>query len=77
MARSVLLLIALLPTPAFGWNALGHKVVCEIAWRELEPATRESIVDTLRRHPRFDADFAAATRRFKAMDLSACGDFTT
>jgi hypothetical protein len=44
---------------ASGFNALGHKVVADIAWRELEPATRRSIVEVLRRHPRFDADFAA------------------
>jgi hypothetical protein len=41
------------------WNALGHKVVAEIAWRQLKPAERQPIVDTLRRHPRFDADFVA------------------
>lgn len=45
--------------PDFAWNALGHKVVAEIAWRQLDPATRQSIVETLRRHPRYDADFAA------------------
>lgn len=42
---------------AFAWNSLGHKVVAEIAWQQLDPATRQSIVDTLRRHPRFDKDF--------------------
>jgi hypothetical protein len=42
---------------ALAWNALGHKVVAEIAWRQLEPAERQSIVDTLRRHPRFGEDF--------------------
>jgi hypothetical protein len=46
-------------TPAYAWNALGHKVIAEIAWRELDPPTRQQIVDTLRRHPRFDKDFAA------------------
>jgi hypothetical protein len=43
---------------AHAWNSLGHKVVAEIAWQQLDPATRQSIVDVLRRHPRFDADFA-------------------
>src|SRR3954447_14613406 len=42
----------------YAWNSLGHKVVAEIAWQQLDPATRQSIVDVLRRHPRFDADFA-------------------
>lgn len=48
----------LLAPPAFEWNALGHKVVCKIAWDTLDTDTREKIVDTLRRHPRYDQDFA-------------------
>jgi hypothetical protein len=43
---------------ACGFNALGHKVVTEIAWRQLDDETRAEIVRTLRRHPRFDEDFA-------------------
>jgi S1/P1 Nuclease len=58
MFRIALLLVALLSTPSLAWNALGHKVVAEIAWRQLSPDQRQAIVDTLRRHPRFDADFA-------------------
>jgi len=57
MPRLALLLVALLPTPAVAWNALGHKVVAEIAWQELSPENRQEIVDTLRRHPRFAEDF--------------------
>jgi hypothetical protein len=44
-------------SPTLAYNALGHKVVAEIAWRELDPAARQNILDTLRRHPRFDLDF--------------------
>ena len=51
-------LFALSAVPAFAWNALGHKVIAEIAWRQLESAERQTIVDTLHRHPRFDQDFA-------------------
>jgi S1/P1 nuclease len=43
---------------ALAWNALGHKTIAEIAWRQLSPEKRQAIVDTLRRHPRFDKDFA-------------------
>jgi hypothetical protein len=50
--------VSLAGAPAFAWNALGHKTIAEIAWRQLEPADRQAIVDILRRHPRFDADFA-------------------
>jgi hypothetical protein len=43
---------------AAAWNPLGHKVVCEIAWQQLDPQTRTQIADTLKRHPRFAEDFA-------------------
>jgi hypothetical protein len=49
--------LALVGVPAVAWNALGHKTVAEIAWRQLEPEKRQEIVDTLRRHPRFGEDF--------------------
>jgi len=52
------LFCVLVAESASAWNALGHKVVAEIAWRQLEPADRQAIVDVLRRHPRFDVDFA-------------------
>ena len=43
---------------AGAWNALGHKVIAEIAWQRLKPEQRAEIVGILRRHPRFDDDFA-------------------
>ena len=43
--------------PAQAWNALGHKVACEIAWQQLDGSQRKDIVDILRRHPRFEQDF--------------------
>lgn len=49
----------LVAADAHAWNSLGHKVVAEIAWQQLDAPTRQSIVDTLRRHPRFDTDFIA------------------
>jgi hypothetical protein len=33
-------LITAVATPAPAWNALGHKVIAEIAWQQLEPETR-------------------------------------
>jgi hypothetical protein len=50
-------LLLALATPATAWNALGHKVIAEIAWRQITPQQQQTVVDTLRRHPRFDADF--------------------
>jgi hypothetical protein len=52
------LIVASFIPRAYAWNTLGHKVVAEIAWQQLDPTTRQSIVDVLRRHPRFDTDFA-------------------
>ncbi len=51
------LVILLTQAPAFGWNALGHKVIAEIAWQELNEDQRTEIVDILKRHPRFGEDF--------------------
>ena len=54
----ILLVLLALPTPAHAFNALGHRVIADIAWQELDEPARQRIVDTLRRHPRFDEDFA-------------------
>jgi len=42
---------------ASAFNALGHRVIAEIAWQQLTPERRQEIVDTLKRHPRFGDDF--------------------
>ena len=55
---AVFFVVAISADQVFAWNALGHKVVAEIAWRQLSPDQRKSIVEILRRHPRFDKDFA-------------------
>jgi hypothetical protein len=61
LVRLALSLVALIvaTSNALAWNSLGHKVVAELAWRQLDPSARQKIVDILRRHPRFDTDFAA------------------
>lgn len=71
-ALYAVLLLIVAAGSAFAWNSLGHKVVAEIAWQQLEPAQRQRIVDTLRRHPRFDTDFAG-----KMDDDAAKGDKAT
>jgi hypothetical protein len=68
----VIALASTVTSEAHGWNSLGHKVVAEIAWQQLDPSQRQSIVDTLRRHPRFDVDFQA-----KMEDSAAKGDKAT
>jgi len=54
----VAIALIVISTPAHAWNALGHRVVADIAWQRLKPETRQAIAATLRRHPRFDDDFA-------------------
>lgn len=58
IARLMLTTLTLVAaSPAQAWNALGHKVVADIAWQQLDEAKRADIVAILRRHPRFDQDF--------------------
>jgi hypothetical protein len=52
------LVVLIWPAVSMAWNSLGHKVVAEIAWQQLKPEQRTSIVEVLRRHPKFDRDFA-------------------
>jgi hypothetical protein len=49
--------VACAASTAFAWNALGHRVIAEVAWQQLTPERRQEIVDTLKRHPRFGEDF--------------------
>jgi hypothetical protein len=58
-AALAFIVVTLVACQAFAWNSLGHKVVAEIAWQQLDPATRQTIVDVLRRHPTFAKDFQA------------------
>ena len=51
-------LLAFAASPTFAWNGLGHKVIADIAWQEISEERRARIVAILRRHPRFDDDFA-------------------
>ncbi len=56
---TTLFTLTLLPTPpAHAWNALGHKIIAEIAWQQLTPNQRTEIIKILHRHPKFDTDFA-------------------
>jgi hypothetical protein len=64
MVRVVALSCALLTAaPVYAWNAVGHKVIAEIAWQQFDESTRKQIVATLREHPRFTEDFAPRAPR--------------
>ena len=54
---AALLLAILAASPAHAWNSLGHKVIADIAWQQLDAPMRKLIVDTLRRHPKFAEHF--------------------
>lgn len=44
---------------AFGWSEVGHRAVASLAYALTGPGKRSEVADLLRRHPRFDEDFAA------------------
>lgn len=57
LCRLLSICFACTTSPALAWNALGHRVVAEIAWQQLTPDQRAEIVDVMHRHPRFAEDF--------------------
>ena len=36
-------LVLLLPGPALAWSDLGHRIICGIAFQELEPTARKRV----------------------------------
>ena len=40
--------------PARAWNALGHRAVAEIVWRQMNASQRQSASALLRRHPHYE-----------------------
>jgi S1/P1 Nuclease len=47
-----------LASPAFGWNATGHRIIAAIAYQRLTPQVRAVVDDLLRKHP----DYALMAR---------------
>jgi hypothetical protein len=41
---------------SFGWIATGHIVTAMVAWEDLTPKTRASVLELLKQHPRFEKD---------------------
>jgi len=51
---ALILIAVLFPTDdACAWNATGHQVIAEIAWRNLTPAVRDKVLTLLKQHPHF------------------------
>lgn len=49
--------VALSALPALAFNDTGHRIVALVAYRQLDRETRESVVEVLKRHDRFEEDF--------------------
>lgn len=49
--RLAALLLACAATPVLAWNAAGHRLVAEIAWRSMGDAARQEAAALLARHP--------------------------
>jgi hypothetical protein len=47
-------LVLLLPGPALAWGDLGHRIICEIAFQELNGTARERVKQLIQRDPQFD-----------------------
>ena len=47
-------LVLLLPGPALAWGDLGHRIICEITFQELEPTARERVKAMIQRDSEFD-----------------------
>ena len=39
--------------PALAWGDLGHRIICEIAFREMDDGPREQVKAMIRRDPEF------------------------
>lgn len=50
---SLLFLLGAVAYPAGAWNHVGHRVVAELAWRQLSPQQRETFTALLREHPHY------------------------
>ncbi|HZX30936.1 MAG TPA: S1/P1 nuclease [Rhodocyclaceae bacterium] len=52
MKRILIALLALAAvSPAWAWNAAGHRLVAAVAWRQMSPAARQQVAALLERHP--------------------------
>jgi hypothetical protein len=71
--KRLVILILFAPAVVLGWGETGHRVVCEIAYQELQPAARTELDRLLALDPDFDAYadaclFADAPERIRWQD---------
>lgn len=53
-ALALAALLALPPQTGLAWNAAGHRLSAEIAWQQLDDATRAKVARLLRAHPDYE-----------------------
>ncbi len=46
-------ILALTVLPVHAWDALAHRTIAELAWRQMSPAQRKAASDLLRQHPHY------------------------
>ena len=51
--RCALLMLSVLTLSASAWNAVGHRAVAELVWRQMSPEARRAASDLLRQHPHY------------------------
>src|SRR5258708_5208566 len=57
-AITCLLVWTVAASPAYAWNATGHKIIASIAFRQLTADEQAKVVAMLKKHPRYTEDFA-------------------
>lgn len=60
LCAMTLLCVVALPGRALAWHASGHMQIALVAYDQLDATTQRRLVDLLRQHPRFKADFVAS-----------------
>ena len=66
-----ILILFLLPSPAFAWNGAGHMVTGAIAYNELQkndPQALARVISILKEHPAFDASWSSQIERISDSD---------
>ncbi len=59
-AALVATVFVVLSSQALAWSDAGHKIIASIAFSRLTPQDRQKVIEILREHPRFQADFVDA-----------------
>ena len=62
LSLAVIVLLSLCVGRANAWHKQGHMITAVIAYDQLDPASRDKLVDIIKQHPRFDKDLKSAIK---------------